>query len=97
MYKKGLLLNLIKNPIATAVSFAANDLIKEYMHACSRTGGGRSKTGGESDGARRPCTALGKLSVLRGPSEWAVGGEDRVYCELRVLAVAGRSVVRLYR
>ena len=33
MYKKGLLLDLIKNPIATAVSFAANDLIKEYMHA----------------------------------------------------------------
>ena len=31
MYKKGLLLNLIKNPIATAVSFAANDLIKDYM------------------------------------------------------------------
>ena len=30
MYKKGLLLDLIKNPIATAVSFAANDLIKDY-------------------------------------------------------------------
>ena len=39
MYK-GLSLNLVKSPVATAVSFAVNDLVKEMLSRRRPQGGG---------------------------------------------------------